>query len=271
MEKDIQKVLLTEEQLQTRIKELGAEISREYEGKDPVVLEPVYHDATYSKVVYPIAAKEMTDTLTCEIYNADGYLISNRSTKTVREYAMGLLTDSKQKATVKSVIVDMLNYGTEAQKTFDYNNSEEMYANALITAEQQAEFATADVEVTNNLVKGTNYYASKLTLKDSILLVLAFRGYQEGMTAKVSFTDFRGREREFDAPVTKEGSYAGVTVNQIVLGDAKCDVTVNVYKADGTLHGTAVDSVASYVARTGASEINKAIMKLATSAAIHLG
>ena len=38
MEKDIQKILLTEEQIQTRIKEMGEEISKEYEGKDPVVL-----------------------------------------------------------------------------------------------------------------------------------------------------------------------------------------------------------------------------------------
>ncbi len=38
MEKDILKVLLTQEQLETRIRELGEEISREYEGKNPVVL-----------------------------------------------------------------------------------------------------------------------------------------------------------------------------------------------------------------------------------------
>ena len=38
MEKDILKVLVTEEQIQARIQEMGEEISREYEGKDPVVL-----------------------------------------------------------------------------------------------------------------------------------------------------------------------------------------------------------------------------------------
>ena len=38
MEKDILRVLVTEEQIQARIKEMGAEISREYAGKDPVVL-----------------------------------------------------------------------------------------------------------------------------------------------------------------------------------------------------------------------------------------
>jgi hypoxanthine phosphoribosyltransferase len=36
MLKNISKVLLTEEQIQTRVKELAAELSKEYAGKDPV-------------------------------------------------------------------------------------------------------------------------------------------------------------------------------------------------------------------------------------------
>lgn len=38
MEKDIEQVLLTEEQIRRRIKELGEELSAEYAGKDPVVI-----------------------------------------------------------------------------------------------------------------------------------------------------------------------------------------------------------------------------------------
>ena len=38
MEKDIQEVLLSEEQIKARIKELGAILSAEYVGKDPVVV-----------------------------------------------------------------------------------------------------------------------------------------------------------------------------------------------------------------------------------------
>ena len=38
MEKDIMKVLLTEEQIKARIKELGALLTEEYAGKDPVVV-----------------------------------------------------------------------------------------------------------------------------------------------------------------------------------------------------------------------------------------
>ena len=38
MEKDIESILLTAEQIQQRIEEMGVEISRDYEGKDPVIL-----------------------------------------------------------------------------------------------------------------------------------------------------------------------------------------------------------------------------------------
>ena len=38
MEKDIQEVLLSEEQIKARIKELGKELSAEYAGKDPIVV-----------------------------------------------------------------------------------------------------------------------------------------------------------------------------------------------------------------------------------------
>ena len=38
MEKDIQKILITEEELKARIKALGEELTRDYEGKDPIVV-----------------------------------------------------------------------------------------------------------------------------------------------------------------------------------------------------------------------------------------
>lgn len=38
MEKDIQSILLTEEQIRARVRELGEELSRDYAGKDPVVV-----------------------------------------------------------------------------------------------------------------------------------------------------------------------------------------------------------------------------------------
>ena len=235
-----------------------------------------YYNATYSNAVYPVSAKEMNDPLYCEVYNAEGYLVSNECMKTVKDYAMGLLNNASQKDSLKKVIVDMLNYGTEAQKYFKYNDAAEDYANVAITAEQQAQYATGEVEVKNIQVKGENFYGSTLSLADCILLNTLFKKYEEGMTATISFTDYHGEAKSFTVPVGRysTSTYAKVTVNQIVLGDAGCPVTVTVYKADGSVHGSCVESVESYVARnlTGATaEINMAIMKFATSAKAHLG
>lgn len=38
MDRDIQEILITEEQIRQRIAELGEELTREYEGKDPVIV-----------------------------------------------------------------------------------------------------------------------------------------------------------------------------------------------------------------------------------------
>ena len=38
MEKDIQEILLTEEQINTRIAELGKELTADYAGKDPIIV-----------------------------------------------------------------------------------------------------------------------------------------------------------------------------------------------------------------------------------------
>ena len=93
------------------------------------------------------------------------------------------------------------------------------------------------------------------------------------MTAKIEFTDFRGVDREFEVGVAASGSFGIVTINQIVLGDAKCPVTVTVYDADGNVHGSATDSVESYVARNltaATGTLNMAIMKFSASAVNYL-
>ncbi|MBQ9967889.1 MAG: hypothetical protein IJO88_04115, partial [Oscillospiraceae bacterium] len=56
-----------------------------------------------------------------------------------------------------------------------------------------------------------------------------------------------------------------VVVDEIVLADAFCDVTVTVYDGE-TVHGTATDSVESYVARAEKSDLYATIIKFATSA-----
>src|SRR6476620_10108409 len=47
-EADIQSVLLTSEQIQQRVAELGAQISRDYEGKDPVLVGVLVGSAVFT-------------------------------------------------------------------------------------------------------------------------------------------------------------------------------------------------------------------------------
>jgi len=241
-------------------------------GAEPVRLELWDYNSLYYAVSCSVAAKEMTDVLSVEIYDEAGNLVSEPFARTIRQYAMTLLNNASQKAALKSVIVDMLNYGTEAQKYFGYH--EDDYANAEVTAEQQETFATAEVECVNNQQAITNFVGSNLSLEDSILLNVFFKvTYSDALTATVSFTDYLGKEVTAEAEASKYSSMTKVVVDRIVLADAKRPVTVTVYDGD-TVVGQGVESVESYIARnmTGATAtINTAIMKFAASAYHYLG
>ena len=245
---------------------------------EPAQLELWSYNASYYAASYSVAAKEMTDVLSCEIYDAEGYLVSNPFTRTVAQYAMTLLNNASQKATLKSVIVDMLNYGTEAQKYFKYN--EDAYANAEVTEAQQAQFATGDVECSNVQDKILNCAGSNLSLEDSILLNVFFSGVSgkdiSKMSATIEYVDYKGNTVTATVGAEKYGSsMAKVVVNRIVLADAKRPINVKLFDADGTKIGEGVESVESYIARnlTNASTgaINMAIIKFATSAYNYLG
>ena len=225
----------------------------------------MYND-TYAAASYKLAAKELADDLTVVICNASGNAVSEVYTTSAKAYAMRILSTGSAK--LKTLVVDMLNYGAEAQTYFGYNTAS--LANADLTAAQRA-YATKEVSCTNKQVKGENFYGSNLALEDRIVLNLFFKNMADGYTAKIVFTDFRGETKT----VTKElvpysGKLYKVVVDDIVLADSFCPVTVTVYDADGNACGSATDSVESYVARTGSSALNEAIMKFASSAKAYL-
>ena len=179
-----------------------------------------------------------------------------------------MLANKSMTAKIKTLIVDMLNYGAEAQLHFGYNAED--LANKLLSEEQKA-LATETVACTNKQVKGANFYGTNLSLEDRILLNLHFRNVKEGYSAKIIFTDFRGRTQTVEKElVPYSGSIYRIAVDEIVLADAFTTVTATVYDANGNVHGTVTDSVESYVFRMGESALNEAIMKFAFSAKEYL-
>lgn len=244
------------------------------EGNEPVEVVLTSYNSTYYAAAYSVAAKEMTDVLSVEVYDANGNLVSEPFTRTIKQYAMNLLGNSASTDALRSVIVDMLNYGTEAQKFFGYG--EDAYANADVTEEQQSAYATGEVQCTNIRELSGNAYATNLSLEDSILMNAFFKSATtEGLSATVSFVNYKGKEVTAEAEVVRHSSsLVKVVVDEIVLSDAKRPVTVTVYQ-DGVEYGECTESVGSYVARnldsTTMGAINMAIIKFATSAYNYLG
>ncbi len=86
-----------------------------------------------------INAKEMGDEFTATLYAvaSDGTIYySNANTNSIKSFLMGKITDTVSPATLKTLAVDMLNYGAAAQLNFSYDT--ENLVNADLTDEQKA-------------------------------------------------------------------------------------------------------------------------------------
>ena len=226
------------------------------------------YNSNYYAVSLTVAAKQMADIITVEIYDENGNAVSNVYETSVRTYAMNILANKSMTAKVKTLVVDMLNYGAEAQLYFKYNDAD--LANSLLSEEQKA-LASEAVTCTNRQVKGKNFYGSNLALEDRVLLNLFFKNCKDGYTAKIIFTDFRGNTKTVEKElIPYSGSLYKIEVDDIVLADAFTTVTATIYDANGNVVGSATDSVESYIARTGDNALNEAIMKFASSAKAYL-
>ena len=212
----------------------------------------------------------MSDTFYVTIYNADGVAVSNAKTDSVRDYVMRNV--DTQTATLKTLMVNMLNYGAAAQVNFKYGTDD--LANKLLTDTQKAWGTTEVATLNNNQVKGTNYMGTRLVLESRIQLQVAFTGMTREMYATYTYTDNKGKEQT----VRVEGAdfvdvgVLGVEMSELVYADARNNVEITVYNADGTVYGTATDSIEGYAQRNvkDPNDVVMALMKFADSAKAYL-
>lgn len=228
----------------------------------------------YYKISVRVMASQMTDQLSIQLKDQRGYIYNHAYSTSVQNYAARTLEQPGTTDAMRTLIVDMLNYGTSAQMYFDYKADDP--ANAGLTPELQA-LASAPVTCVDSRVKGAAYVGSALSLEERILLNVIFDGINkenlEDMYAEISYTDVLGEEQFFTVPgknFEQYGTYGySVPVDQIVLADASQLVTVTVKNADGSVHGSASDSVQSYISRMSEDDvtgIHSNIMKCAASA-----
>ena len=225
----------------------------------------VYHAVVYDG----LAAKEMGDTFYVTIYNGNGVAVSNAKQDAVRDYVSRAY--GSQSAKGKTMMVDMLNYGAAAQVHFNYGTSD--LANSQLTDAQKAAGTQTTPTMTNNVVKGTNYTGSRFILSSSIQVQIGFKGLKDTMYAIYAYTNNNGEKKEVRIEgtdfVTSGSSKIGVELSELVYADARTQVEITVYNANGTVYGYAEDSIESCCVRSN-GDLYVALMKFADSAKAYL-
>ena len=231
----------------------------------------INHNSVYHRVGYRIAAKEMSDQITVVLYDdTTGMPVSEPYTRSVRDYAAAALEDPNSTQLLKTMVVDMLNYGAEAQAFFNYRTDDP--ANAHLTQDDLL-LASPDVEAKNIQERKENFYGANLGLEDRILFNVFFVGVTKDMYAKIEFTDHTGAEKQTvvenkDIALYKEDIYK-IAVDEVAVADLRSPITVTVHRGDGSVYGRVTDSVESYIARSSGTEmeaLDRAIMRFGFSA-----
>lgn len=254
----------------------SAVITKSYaDGRDDVVKTigfadwQDYNDSYYRVSFSGIAAKEMSDRVTVQIFRTDGTPASYLYTDSVREYAMDMLKYYRS-GKLATALVDMLNYGAAAQKQFAYNTAD--LANNQLSAAQQA-LATASITPEDHAVSGTLHVGTSLILESSIVLNIYFTGVTDDMYAVATFTNHYGKEKNQTIPYSdftyREGYGHAVPVSALVVADGKQIVTCTLYDGNGQEVGSCQDSVESYIyamQNADANGLYAATLKFVTSA-----
>jgi hypoxanthine phosphoribosyltransferase len=137
MEQDIQKVLISEEQLQTRIKELAKEVSSDYAGKDPVFV------GVLKGVVMFFGDFVKQVTIPCEI---DFMCISSYSgTESTGKMRVKMDVSADIKGRHVIVLEDIFDTGNSLNFTYNYLLSMEPASLKIVTLLDKPERRNPDV------------------------------------------------------------------------------------------------------------------------------
>ncbi len=227
-------------------------------------------NGSYKQITYTdLAAKNMADTVTVTIYDGNGTRVSVDYVKSIKTYAEDYIkayagTGDKW----VTPFVDMLNYGAEAQKYFDYN--EENLANADI--DQYQMYATEnEIELEADVDSSEHVFGANLDLENKIVYNGYFSDVTDDMTAEVSYTDHLGNPITHTAKLVPNGSYHQVAVDSLVIADANQLVTITVKDSNGDVYAFRSESINGYLYRTIAAKpefepLARAMAKFTTSA-----
>jgi len=219
-----------------------------------------------------IAAKEMADKIEVVVYDSEGNAISNVWEDSVRAYCERMLAKETNDI-LKALYVDMLNYGAASQKNFNYNTDD--LANVNIDEYQIYATELSGLQNNSNAATVKDYYVgANMDLENSIKFNMYFLRSKvtSDMKVTIRFEDHTGATQTMEGVLVEQSKDLWkVTVDKLVVADAKQIITCEITDAEGNEVVTVVESMESYLARmSGSNELYEAIMKFSLSAHAYL-
>ena len=216
-----------------------------------VVSEYTEKDGKYVFTLSDIAPYEMTVTIRATLSaTKNGETVTSNTEKTIKEYCLQILNDPTKDAKVKTLVVDLLNYGAASQ-TYAKKYTDAL-ANADLT-DTQKEFGTQDdpnlstvanpayVKVDNAKV---TWAGAQLLLVDTVEMNFVFRADStEGLVVKVVTTSNTYTITEFGA--YGEGAYVA-SFSAFNAAQMSEIVDVTVYEGGTAVSNTYRYSIESY-------------------------
>ena len=121
-----------------------------------------------------------------------------------------------------------------------------------------------------NMNRGDKCIGTMLVLESNISFRLGFKDMTKDMYATVEFTDHFGVAQKYDyAPEDIDWSLGvgAIFIDTLVLADARQEVTIKIYNADGSLFTECHDSIEAYLARSeNVAGVEAAITRFADTA-----
>ena len=219
----------------------------------PTTGEPFMYKATFDG----INAKEMGDVFTAALYvvSSDGTIRYSRSnSSSIKDYLTQKLNDSTSQTELKTLAVDMLNYGAAAQIRLGYDTDQ--LANADLTSEQLA-YGTKAIPEANN---SSTTYGDGSTITTSISVTSQVELYlncvyspTETTGVQYVLTNMETGELLGVLPATVKGGVMCQAVYQNVgAKEMRNLIGITMFDNGTVVSKTLVWSVESYVAATRA-------------------
>lgn len=176
-----------------------------------------------------VAAKEMSDEITAQLYSAKGIAAGSPYSYCVRDYAAYILShadnyDSKTIDLVKA----MLNYGAYSQKYFKHNTRN--LANSILSTYEGYVGLLDSSDISNYVFSGikqisaANRYITFVSANIELESEIVMNFYIKGMPDGVVFTC---NGETLSSKLTSDGSYTVVSVKGIAAKDIDSDFTIS--------------------------------------------